>query len=219
MSDESRFTGRHVRFEQGDFLIRQGELSRDLFIIQFGSVRIFKTEGGRQIELDTAGPGGVVGECAAMDGGKRSASGVALETTEAIVIDAEKFNAVFGKMPDWMQKIGIILVQRLREVDDKIHNTLDGEDLTHVAAVIAMMTYSPLCQSGEEGFCFAYKDVRDEILDLLHMQLADVDQALEALLAKGLLRIARSRVIIPDRGQLEKFGESLFSEPVNVPGI
>ena len=45
-----------------------------------GSVLIYKNEGNTRIELDTVGPGAVIGEIAPTeDGGIRSTSGVAIE--------------------------------------------------------------------------------------------------------------------------------------------
>jgi CRP/FNR family cyclic AMP-dependent transcriptional regulator len=209
--------GARIRFNKGEYLIREEEVSRDLFIIKFGRVKIFKNEGGAEVVLDIVGAGSVAGEVAAIDGGKRSASAVALETTEAVVIDAAKFAAVLNKVPDWFQKIARILVQRLREVDTKIHNVLDGDDLTHVAAVIALMTYSPLCGSSGNAVTLPYKETHDEIVDLLHLTLSDADAALADLDKKGLLSISRNKILIADRGRLETFGDAAFGSPAPAP--
>jgi CRP/FNR family cyclic AMP-dependent transcriptional regulator len=209
--------GTRVRFNKGEYLIRQEEVSRDLYIIKFGQVKIFKNEGGAEVVLDTVGAGSVAGEVAAIDGGKRSASAVALETTEAVVVDAAKFAAVLNKVPDWFQKIARILVQRLREVDAKIHNVLDGDDLSHVAAVIALMTYSPLCGSSGNAMTLPYKETQDEIVDLLHLTLSDADAALADLDKKGLFSIGRNKILIVDRSRLETFGDAAFGLPAMAP--
>lgn len=217
MSETKMSSGVRARFAKGDFLFKQDESSHDIYIIQCGKVRIFKTEGGEEIDLDVTGPGGVVGEVAAIDGGKRSASGVAVEDVEAIVVDAENFKKVLDKIPDWFRKIALILVHRLREVDAKIHNTLSGENIDHVAAVIALMTYTSLCELSANGYEFPFKDVENECMDILHMQIADVAKALEDLQKKNLLEVNRGKVIIKDRNALESFGNQTYAKTEEKP--
>jgi CRP/FNR family cyclic AMP-dependent transcriptional regulator len=219
MAEKKKSQGTRVRFYKDDYLTRENDSSRELYIIKYGRVKIFKTEGGKKVELDVVGPGGIIGEVAAIDGGIRSASSIALETTEATVIDAAQFQAVMDTIPEWFRKIAKILVQRLREVDGRIHNTLDGDDLTHVAAVIALMLYAPKCQTSNSGYELQSKSVQDELVDLLHLQVADTDLALTALQKQGLLTVGRGKITIPDRRALEAFGDQTFHPGDRAPGI
>jgi signal-transduction protein with cAMP-binding, CBS, and nucleotidyltransferase domain len=94
-----------VRFIKGQHLFKQNEPSRDLFIIKSGSVLIYKNEGNTRIELDTVGPGAVIGEIAPTeDGGIRSTSGVAIEETETILIPAADFQAILARVPEYFSK-------------------------------------------------------------------------------------------------------------------
>jgi CRP/FNR family transcriptional regulator len=216
MSENKESAGRQVRFEQGDYLFKQGDASRDLYVVQSGLVRIFKTEGQVEVELDRVGSGGVVGEVAAIDGGTRSASGVAAEPTVALAISAQTFGQVLARVPEWFRKIATILVQRLREVDDKIHNTLGRDNLDHVAACIALISYSPLC-AGEQQDEFDAKTLENELTDILHMPIAEVDEALRGLHKKGLIDVSRGKVVIKNREALEACGESVFGASTHTP--
>ena len=47
---EKEQSRRVVTFDAGEYLFRQDEMTQDLFILKSGSVRIYKTEGGVEIE-------------------------------------------------------------------------------------------------------------------------------------------------------------------------
>ncbi len=198
------------RFESGEHFFHQGDDSRDLYIIQFGRVRIYKIEAGAEIELDTVGPGGVIGEVAAIDGGGRSASAAALETTEVIVITAREFSGVLPRIPDWFRKISLVLVKRLRGVDSKIHNTLGGENLRHVAAFLSLMCGVPPARDSEPGVILSRRFVEDELLDVFHMPLLEIESALTAVAEEGLIKLGREEITIPDVGKTRKYGSAIY---------
>jgi CRP-like cAMP-binding protein len=76
------------RFEPGSFIIHQGELGAELFIIQTGSVEVIKNGrlGGKQHQLATLQAGDSFGELALIDSGFRSASVRALQPTTVLVL-------------------------------------------------------------------------------------------------------------------------------------
>jgi CRP-like cAMP-binding protein len=76
------------RFETGSFIIHQGELGTELFIIQTGSVEVIKSArlGGTQHQLAVLRAGDSFGELALVDNGFRSASVRALQPTTVLVL-------------------------------------------------------------------------------------------------------------------------------------
>ncbi|MBD3390899.1 MAG: cyclic nucleotide-binding domain-containing protein [Chitinivibrionales bacterium] len=217
MSDRSLAKALKVRVEKDDFLFKEGDASRDLYVIQFGAIRIFKTEAGVEIDLAKAGPGEVVGEVAAIDGGVRSATGIALETTEVLVIPVEDFKRILGGIPDWFRRIAGILVHRLREVDASIHRTMGGDSTPQIAALVSLMTYHPNANSESGGYSISQKDLENELVDVLQLQLSDVTASLGQLRTKGLIELAKGKVIVKDRGKLEELGSSVYRQDETTP--
>ena len=75
------------RYAKGEALIRQGDVSRDLFYIERGSVTVILTlADGEHVRLRTMGAGTVVGEIAAYLERPRSASVVADDETLAVLL-------------------------------------------------------------------------------------------------------------------------------------
>lgn len=203
--------------KKGDFLFRQNEDTRDLYIIKTGKVKIFKDEGGVAIDLDEIGAGGIVGEIAIIDGGKRSASVVALEDTEAFVISTDDFAALSQKIPDWFQKIAVILAHRLREADNKIDKNMETDKFAHVAAAVALVSYGKGCSQISHG-CFeiGLKTLENEVVDLLDIKYTDVSNAFASLQKMGLLEVDKNKAIIKNRDKLDDVAKAVF-QPLTSP--
>jgi len=182
-------TPKNIRvFSKGEYLFHQGDPTQVLFIVKTGSVRIFKVESNIEFDLATATAGTVLGEITMIDRGLRSASGIAAEDTVVIAITASEFDAVFSKMPEWFRKIALILVQRLREVDQKIKKTFTGDIEDRISALIALLLAGDQSTKTENGFELSLKFLEDEIMDILNIQPSDIESALDSLSRQGFIR-------------------------------
>ena len=208
-----------LKVAKGRFLFRESDRSRDLYIIRAGQARVFKTEGGIDIELDIAEPGAVVGEISAIDGGTRSASVVALTDLEVIVIPATEFERVADRLPEWFQKIARILVQRLREVDGKIDLTKGGDRTAHAAALTSMLTYTLHGTISGESCSFAETFLENELVDLLSMPITEAVESIDKMEKLGLVKRERGKITVTDRTRLDDFGNKIFSEGNEVPAL
>ena len=211
MPNPQESSSRISHFRKGDLLFRENENSQDFFIIKSGSVKVFKKMGAKEMTLDTLGPGMVAGEIASIDNVVRTASGVALSDTEVIVIPRLAVEKILETIPDWFRKIAQILVQRLREVDEKIFRSLKSDYSSYVAAVISLISYSEKAKMGEEGFEIDQKFLEYEVMDLLTIPLAEVQSAVEKLVAMDILKVNGGTVILTNREACEKLAAEAVS--------
>jgi CRP/FNR family transcriptional regulator len=202
---------RTVNLEPGDILFKEGEASRDLFIVKKGKLRVFKAESGVEIELASMGLGAIAGEMAAIDGGKRSATCSALEPTELTVVPVSEFKRIISAIPEWFQKIASILVQRLRDADAKIHGNTGANSAARVAWLLAHISYSPLAQGGiETGRRVSRQTLENELVDILQVQIADVSSTLADLHNQGLIELGIDYVGFKNIEKLEEIGQTIF---------
>ena len=180
-------------------------------------MRIYKTEGGVEIDLDMVGAGNVVGEIASIDGGTRTASGVACEKCEALVIPANEFQLILTSIPEWFRKIALILVQRLREVDSRISRSIEGERTNHIAAILSLLSFTELCNSTAEGFVLDRKTVEYQIVDLLTIPLGEITASLERLHRQGFIRLDRASIVLASREALDPLAEKVFQSTTELP--
>jgi CRP-like cAMP-binding protein len=91
----------HERLPAGETLFRAGDSGDALYVVRSGAVELYiKDTAGQKIVLTVSGPGDVFGELSLLDSGPRTATAVALEDTELIVLDREDLTLLFRKKPD-----------------------------------------------------------------------------------------------------------------------
>jgi CRP-like cAMP-binding protein len=217
MNEETFKNRQVVRREKGEFFFRQNEPSQELFIMKKGTARVYKTEGNVEIDLDIVGPGGIFGEIAAIDGGKRSASVISTENAEAYVIPVEEFQKISLKIPDWFQKIATILVHRLREVDGKIDRNMDGVRTNHVAAALMLIACSETTKIVEGKLEMGQKFLENELMDMLSMKLSDVTESLNILAQQRVIAVDKGRVNIVDKEKLDELAQTVFAAVAEAP--
>ncbi len=110
------------KLKKGEALFREGEMSKAMYLIRSGAIRIFKKKGESQIEIDNLRSGQIVGEMAFLDGNARSASAEAVMDSELVEISQEIYQATLSQTPDWLTVLFKALVARLRSTTTKVKN-------------------------------------------------------------------------------------------------
>jgi len=85
-------TLRSRRFRRGEVLFHEGDPGDSLFIVVSGSIKVFlPSDQGDEAILATLGPGDSLGELSLLDGVPRSASAIAIEPVEALMLPRGQF--------------------------------------------------------------------------------------------------------------------------------
>ncbi|NVM24757.1 MAG: cyclic nucleotide-binding domain-containing protein [Desulfobacterales bacterium] len=112
-------------FHEGDVIIREGDHSRQLFIIVSGKVEIIKDLGGKnERRLRIFGPHSYFGEMALIDGLVRSASVVAKKDTQVLSLDQLNLRQEIEKYPTLAIELLQMLSRRVRAIEKSMINTL-----------------------------------------------------------------------------------------------
>jgi CRP-like cAMP-binding protein len=107
--------GRRKRFESGEAIVAKGTEGQALFVLLSGRATV--EAGGKSHDL---GPGDFVGEMALLGRRPRSATVTAAEPTECLVFEAMYFKPFLIKNPSVAVAILEGVVERLREVQERI---------------------------------------------------------------------------------------------------
>jgi CRP-like cAMP-binding protein len=102
-----------LRFAAGDFLFKEGEPGREMYVVRTGTVVLRRH--GRTLE--EVGPGGVVGEMALIDSSPRSASAVAGDGCCVTAINEYTLLELVRKVPGLSLEIMRIMAGRLRRAN------------------------------------------------------------------------------------------------------
>jgi CRP-like cAMP-binding protein/Fe-S-cluster-containing hydrogenase component 2/thioredoxin reductase len=109
----------------GEPIIAEGEVGRDIFVINQGSMVVEKTIGGRAVFLSYLPAGSYVGEMALIDGGRRTATVRAAVKSEVIRLDGDAFARLLARKPELLAKAKQDMAAR-RQVNDFVEAKKDG---------------------------------------------------------------------------------------------
>lgn len=128
-------------YADGEIIVREGDNTRDMFVIQSGSVRITKKVGDREIELATLARGDFFGEMSLLESLPRDATAHAVGRTELLVISAGALLVRMRRDPTFAFEMLHRLSGRVRSLNARLvellHRTA-GDD-----ADVQAMIYLP----------------------------------------------------------------------------
>jgi len=106
---------------KGDVLLRQGDAGDSLIILLEGQARVtVYTANGREIVLEYADAGAVLGEIALLDGGERTASVIAMGPVRYLQIGRTAFEVLLAANHQIALRIMRVLALRLRAANQTI---------------------------------------------------------------------------------------------------
>lgn len=108
------------RFVKGELILEEGTHGSEAYIINTGKIQVFRSKKGKRINLALLGVDQVFGEMSMIDDRPRSASAVAVEDTEVMVIGPEEFNELFYSDPALLQIFLKNVFERLRNMDQAV---------------------------------------------------------------------------------------------------
>jgi CRP-like cAMP-binding protein len=135
--DQTALLGAGVtrRFARGRALMHQGQAPDSVALIRAGRVKVCTTtSAGREVVLAIRGPGELLGELAALDAQPRSASVIAIEDVDALVLSPSAFRSFLATHPDAAMAMLGMLTRRLRDADTKRTGFASQTTLGRVAA-------------------------------------------------------------------------------------
>ena len=195
---ELRARGVRRTIAAGQPLWHVGQRADRVVIVVAGTVKICRPSlDGREVVLAFYGPGELVGELAALDGGERSASVFALEAVEVLAVAPDDFRAFLAAHPSASLALVQRLGQRLRYADAKIIEFASFDALGRVA-----MRLTELC----ERFGRRDGDHVDVLLPLTQEELAgwactsleSVARALQTMRSLGWIETRRRHIRVLD---------------------
>jgi CRP/FNR family cyclic AMP-dependent transcriptional regulator len=106
--------GQIRKFRKDVVIIHEGDQGDNLYLLLSGRVKVFATgANGREVVLDTHGPGEYVGEMS-LDGGPRSASVITLEPTVCAIVSRATLRDHIAKHPEFAFELLAKVIRRAR---------------------------------------------------------------------------------------------------------
>lgn len=177
------------QFEPGETIFHEGDPALGLWLIESGSVKIFKIslDGGEHI-LHLLGEGNTFNDIAAFDGGANPAHAAALSKTATCLIPLESLDAALAADPALARRVIRLLATRVRGL---VHRF---EDLTLYGVVVRLARF--LLQQLDDPALSAPGVTRAAIAAYLAATPETISRALHTLENSGAIRFDRHRILI-----------------------
>ncbi len=181
-----------MKCEPGDTLFFEGDPAHALFIVGSGRVKVFKmSPDGKEQILMIADPGDSFGEAAMFSGRRFPASATALEKTEVLMVNREKFLGILKRDPN----LAFNMIARLSELLHKLTRLVEGLSLTDVTTRLARYLLDLTPDSVEGGFTVTLSEKKS----VLASKLGTIPETL----SRSLARLSRERIINVDGGRID----------------
>lgn len=192
-------------FDTGAVMISEGDIGLGLFVVVSGRVEITKGTGDDVLRLAVMERGDLLGEMALIDDQPRSASAVAMEPTECLLITRNSFQTLAEKDPEIAWCLLPTLAERIRDLQQRMIDT--GAVASHPEAPVDREPAPPPPRSKAEPF--AEDEDRDPLLSLARGQYAIAIAAAAGLrgVAEALERFLREFADDSKLDEAESFRE------------
>jgi CRP/FNR family cyclic AMP-dependent transcriptional regulator len=115
----------HRDCEPGEVIVREGDTSREMYVIEHGRVQIEKRAGDDRVVLASLEKGDFFGEIALLGGGPRDATAVAVVPTRLLVIQAGGLLLRFRRDPTFAFEMVHKLSRRVSALNEKVVGLLE----------------------------------------------------------------------------------------------
>ena len=112
-------------YRDGEWIVRQGDLGNEMFVVQDGYVQVVRQDGGDEAVLAELGPGDFFGEMAIFEHEVRSASVRSRGTSRVLTVDKRTLLRRFQEDPSLALNILETLSHRVRVLDAEVVRARD----------------------------------------------------------------------------------------------
>lgn len=107
-------------YQDGEVIIREGEVGNCMFVIQSGEVEIYREDSGRTVRLNVIGPKEFFGEMALVENTVRSTSARAVGRTTILTIDRRTFLRRVHEDPSLAYRLMEVMSRRIRKLAEQV---------------------------------------------------------------------------------------------------
>ena len=191
------------RLRAGEVLFRKGEAGRQLYGVLSGRVKaVAAGVDGKEIVFNVCDPGEVIGEIALLDSNPRSATIVAIEMSELLVLDRRDFFPFLEKHPRVAIELAVLLAARLRRLSESAEDAV----LLALRARLAKKLVSLSQRYGKktpEGVLIDLPLSQQELGEMVGVSRESCNKQLRVWTEQGLITSSKGWITLCDVSGLE----------------
>jgi CRP/FNR family transcriptional regulator, cyclic AMP receptor protein len=194
------------RFRKGETIFHQGDPGDALFVVDTGSVKVVlpSDEGAEPAIVAILGPGEFFGELAILDGAPHSATIVAVEPTETLVLHRDAFLSLIDSDAGLRRALLASLAAEIRRLTGHVED-LHFLDLPgRLASRILRLAESSGTKAPDGTVRIAWPYTQSELAGMIGGSRQSVNRLLADLADQGLVHLDREQLVILDADRLAR---------------
>jgi CRP-like cAMP-binding protein len=195
--------GSILNVQPNETILRQGDDGDALILLLEGVVRVsMVTSNGREIILDYAEPGAMLGEIALLDGEPRTASTISLWKGRVLRLSRAAFESFIERHPKMALKVMRDMAQRLRQTDTTIENDRAFATGPRLARFLKRLTES------KHGQKLAGDLSQSELGNFVGISRENINRQLSVWAGEGVIELCQGKIRILDSEYLSQIAEA-----------
>jgi CRP-like cAMP-binding protein len=189
--------------ERGDMILARGNPADHIVVLESGRVKVsVLTPNGREAVLTFRGPGALLGDQSLVDDAPRSASVIAVEPVEMMVVPASSFRNYLGQHPDVALAMLATLSSRLRESDRHLAEYAAADTLGRVCARLVELCETQGDLDAGEGVQITLPITQEELAGWIGASIESTAKSLRSLRSLGWVGTGRRSIEVHDLAAL-----------------
>jgi len=184
-------------------VLHAGDSTDNIYFVLSGSLKVqVSDEDGREVILSKLGPGELFGEMGVLDDNPRSATVLAVEPSEVVVMGKADFKKCLADNPDVSLFIMRNLTRRLRMADRNIESLALLDVYGRVARLLL-----EAAETIDGRKVVMQKITKQDIGKMIGASREMVSRVMRDLTAQGLIEEVDGRLVINDPSAFKRHGE------------
>ena len=201
--------GHHRSYKRDQEIMAQGDQGDSLFMVLAGLARVsMLAANGREIVLDYAEPGAVLGEIAFLDMGERTASVRAIDPVEVLILSRSAFDEIVDRHPGMAMRLLRAMARRLRQSNQVIEADRAYTSGPRLARFLLRLLIAGNDNQPESAGHLKLALSQGELGNFAGMSREQINRQLSAWAESGVVTLKGGRVTILDRMALMDVAEA-----------
>lgn len=189
---------------QGRTIFNENTSGERFYIVISGRIKIFTISGEKKKTLAILEKGEFFGEMALLDMEPRSASSIALQDSELIVIKKQDFRKLLAKQPNIAFQIMKTISQRLRQADKEIEALTFGDVIGRLANTLLELA-KKYGQNSPEGIKINMPFSHQDIAELIGTGREMVSRVLNRFRRLNCITYSGRLLVLTNRDKLKQW--------------
>ena len=184
-------------------VLHAGDRTDNIYFVLSGALKVqVSDEEGREVILSLLGPGELFGEMGVLDDHPRSATVLAVETSEVVMIGQAEFKRCLAENPNVSLFIMRNLTKRLRVAD----RTIESLALLDVYGRVARLLLES-AETVDGRKVVTHKISKQDIAKMIGASREMVSRVMRDLTAQGLIHEQDGQLILVDLAAFRRHGD------------